>query len=55
MHVDTLWSNVHLMTLDGEGLGVLRDAVLAATDGRIVKETALQPGRTTRDVLAELA
>ncbi|CAH0130816.1 MULTISPECIES: imidazolonepropionase [Stenotrophomonas] len=52
MHVDTLWSNVHLMTLDGEGLGVLRDAVLAATDGRIVhvgpagSDAHLQP--TTR-------
>ncbi|WP_313116574.1 imidazolonepropionase, partial [Stenotrophomonas indicatrix] len=52
MHVDTLWSNVHLMTLDGEGLGVLRDAVLAATDGRIVhvgpagSDAQLQP--TTR-------
>ena len=36
MHVDTLWSNVHLITLDGEGLGVIRDGVLACADGRIV-------------------
>lgn len=31
------------------------DRVLNLRDGRIVKETVLQPGRTTRDVLAELA
>jgi ABC-type lipoprotein export system ATPase subunit len=31
------------------------DRVLTLRDGRIVKETVLQPGRTTRDVLAELA
>jgi ABC-type lipoprotein export system ATPase subunit len=31
------------------------DRVLTLRDGRIVKETILQPGRTTRDVLAELA
>ncbi|MDQ3249344.1 MAG: ABC transporter ATP-binding protein [Chloroflexota bacterium] len=31
------------------------DRVLNLRDGRIVKETMLQPGRTTRDVLAELA
>ncbi len=36
MHVDTLWSNVHLITLDGKGLGVIRDGVLASADGRIV-------------------
>lgn len=36
MHVDTLWSNVHLITLDGDGLGVIRDGVLACADGRIV-------------------
>ena len=35
MHVDTLWSNVHLITLDGDGLGVIRDGVLACADGRI--------------------
>jgi len=29
--------------------------VLNLRDGRIVKETVLQPGRTMRDVLAELA
>jgi ABC-type lipoprotein export system ATPase subunit len=31
------------------------DRVLTLRDGQIVKETLLQPGRTTRDVLAELA
>ncbi|HMN29007.1 MAG TPA: ATP-binding cassette domain-containing protein [Caldilineaceae bacterium] len=31
------------------------DRVLTLRDGRIIKETALQPGRATRDVLAELA
>ena len=31
------------------------DRVLTLRDGRIVKETVLQPGRATRDVLAELA
>lgn len=31
------------------------DRVLTLRDGHIVKETVLQPGRTTRDVLAELA
>jgi ABC-type lipoprotein export system ATPase subunit len=31
------------------------DRVLTLRDGRIVKETKLQPGRATRDVLAELA
>ena len=52
MHVDTLWSNVHLITLDGEGLGVIRDGVLACAEGRIVhvgaagSDAHLQP--TTR-------
>jgi len=36
MHCDTLWFNVHLMTLQGDGLGILENGVLAATDGRIV-------------------
>jgi ABC-type lipoprotein export system ATPase subunit len=31
------------------------DRVLTLRDGQIVKETILQPGRTTRDILAELA
>lgn len=31
------------------------DRVLTLRDGRIVKETLLQPGRATQDVLAELA
>ena len=52
MHADTLWSNVHLITLDGEGLGVIRDGVLACADGRIIhvgpagSDAHLQP--TTR-------
>ena len=36
MHCQTLWSNVHLMTLQDEGLGIIEDGVLAQTDGRIV-------------------
>ncbi|GAB3052858.1 imidazolonepropionase [Stenotrophomonas tumulicola] len=36
MQCDILWTNVHLMTLQGEGLGILRDAELASRDGRIV-------------------
>lgn len=31
------------------------DRVLSMRDGRIVKETAMQPGRSSREVLAELA
>jgi len=31
------------------------DRVLTLRDGKIVKETALQSGRSTRDVIAELA
>jgi imidazolonepropionase len=37
MHCDTLWHNAHLATLAGdEGLGVVRDGVVACRDGRIV-------------------
>ena len=36
MHCDTLWYHAHLITVDGPGLGVIGDGVLAATDGRIV-------------------
>jgi len=51
MHCDTLWTNAHLITADGPGLGVIRDGVIAAHDGRIVhvgpagSETHLQPER----------
>ncbi len=51
MHCDTLWTNAHLITLDGPGLGVIRDGVIAAHDGRIVhvgpagSEAHLQPAR----------
>ncbi|HDS0924918.1 TPA: imidazolonepropionase [Stenotrophomonas maltophilia] len=51
MHCDTLWTNAHLITTDGPGLGVIRDGVIAAHDGRIVhvgpagSETHLQPER----------
>jgi hypothetical protein len=31
------------------------DRVLSMRDGRIVKETVMQPGRSGREVLAELA
>ena len=37
MQCDTLWHNAHLATLaDDAGLGLVRDGVLAARDGRIV-------------------
>ncbi|WP_313347197.1 imidazolonepropionase [Stenotrophomonas sp.] len=36
MHCDTLWTNAHLITADGPGLGVIRDGVIAARDGHIV-------------------
>lgn len=38
MHCDTVWHNAHLMTLDDAagGLGIVRDGVIAARDGRIV-------------------
>lgn len=49
MHCDTLWFNVHLMTLQGDDLGIIENGVLAAADGRIVhvgaagSEAHLQP------------
>ncbi|MBD8634781.1 imidazolonepropionase [Stenotrophomonas sp. CFBP 13725] len=36
MQCDTLWTNVHLITLCGDGLGILRDGELAAHEGRIL-------------------
>ncbi len=37
MHCDTLWHNAHLVTLAGdEGLGLVRDGVVACRDGLIV-------------------
>ncbi|WP_433851642.1 imidazolonepropionase [Stenotrophomonas nitritireducens] len=38
MHCDTVWHNAHLMTLDDAagGLGIVRNGVVAARDGRIV-------------------
>ncbi|WP_313250853.1 imidazolonepropionase [Stenotrophomonas sp.] len=38
MRCDTLWQNANLMTLDDAsgGLGVIRDGMIAATEGRIV-------------------
>ncbi|MBN8768656.1 MAG: imidazolonepropionase [Stenotrophomonas nitritireducens] len=38
MHCDTVWHNAHLMTLDDAagGLGIVRDGIVAARDGRIV-------------------
>ncbi|WP_145481692.1 imidazolonepropionase [Stenotrophomonas rhizophila] len=51
MHCDTLWTNANLITVDGPGLGVIRDGVIAAHDGRIVhvgpagSEAHLQPNR----------
>jgi imidazolonepropionase len=32
---DTLWHNVHLATMTGDGIGAIRDAALAVRDGRI--------------------
>ncbi len=49
MQCDTLWTNAHLITLDGPGLGVIERGVLAAHEGRIVhvgpagSEVHLQP------------
>lgn len=51
MHCDTLWYHAHLITVDGPGLGVIENGVIAATDGRIVyvgaagTETHLQPAQ----------
>jgi imidazolonepropionase len=51
MHCDTLWYNAHLITVDGPDLGLIRDGVIAATEGRIVHVGAagsaahLQPGQ----------
>ncbi len=51
MHCDTLWYHANLITVDGPGLGVIEDGVIAATDGRIVHVGAagsadhLQPGQ----------
>ena len=41
---DTLWFNAHLMTLDAAdgGLGIVRDGIVATTDGRIVHAGPLQ-------------
>ncbi|MEN5100586.1 imidazolonepropionase [Stenotrophomonas sp. TWI809] len=36
MHCDTLWYHANLITVDGPGLGVIEEGVIAATDGRIV-------------------
>ena len=36
MHCDTLWYHANLITVDGPGLGVIEDGIVAATDGRIV-------------------
>ena len=51
MHCDTLWYHANLITVDGPGLGVIEEGVIAATDGRIVHVGAagsadhLQPGQ----------
>jgi len=36
MHCDTLWYHANLITVDGPGLGVIEDGVIAASNGRIV-------------------
>jgi len=38
MHCDTVWHNAHLMTLDDAsgGLGIVRDGIVAAHEGRIL-------------------
>jgi len=36
MHCDTLWYHANLITVDGPGLGVIEDGIVAATDGHIV-------------------
>ncbi len=51
VHCDTVWSHAHLMTLEGPGLGVIEDGVIAAHQGRIVhvgpagSDAHLQPAR----------
>jgi len=50
MHCDLLWTNMNLMTLQGDGLGIIAEGELATRDGRIVHVGAsgsaghLQPG-----------
>lgn len=36
MDCDTLWTHLHLMTLHGDGLGIVLDGELATANGRIV-------------------
>ncbi len=51
VHCDTVWTHANLMTLDGPGLGVIENGVIAAHEGRIVhvgpagSDTHLQPAR----------
>jgi len=35
MHVDALWTHLHLATLDGAGYGIVEDAAIAVRAGRI--------------------
>ena len=44
---DAIWTGAHLATMQGEGLGEIRDGAIAAAGGRIawVGETRALPGR----------
>ncbi len=51
VHCDTVWTHANLMTLEGPGLGIIEDGVIAAHQGRIVhvgvagSDAHLQPAR----------
>ena len=51
VHCDTVWTHANLMTLEGPGLGIVENGVIAAHQGRIVhvgvagSDAHLQPAR----------
>lgn len=51
VHCDTVWTHANLMTLEGPGLGIIENGVIAAHQGRIVhvgaagSDAHLQPAR----------
>lgn len=54
MRCDTVWFNARLATMVGDGLGLVEDGVIAATDGRIIyagsaKSAAAFTAADTRD------
>ncbi len=44
MFCDTVWFNARLATMAGDGVGVIEDGVIAATNGRITFVGAAEPG-----------